>query len=380
MIWKNLTREKVRALFTLLSVVVAFTLYGMLASLSGLFSGEARYSEQNRIFILPKFATPLPLAHLEKIRAVEGVNSDYLTYLYNMLGYYQDPQNTFQQNAVDVDTFINNQSVTERFVWNQAELEAWRNNRTGVLIQQRVADEFRLKKGDTLPLVAPDVQKIDGTNFWEFEVMGIYDYSNPDEDPLQLFFHYDYFNESRVNNRDMVNAYVAIVDDPQQVDRIANEIDALFMNSGYETSSGTEDSLTRDYFRRLGNISFGINLILGAVFLTMLLVTGNSMAQGFRERVHEIGILKTIGFTGNWVLFLIVVEAALMLLMGGVLGLGIAWVIVEYGKTIIDDALYLSTGNVVLGFVIMLLMGLVVGGIPALRARRLTITDALGRG
>src|SRR5690606_15434464 len=99
------------------------------------------------------------------------------------------------------------------------------------------------------------------------------------------------------------------IEDPAQAERIGREIDAMFANSTYETRTGTEDSLTRDFFRRVGNMGFAIYLILGAVFLTMVLVTANTMIQAFKERVHEIGIMKTLGFTGSTLLTLIVAES-----------------------------------------------------------------------
>src|SRR5690606_37643481 len=171
-----------------------------------------------------------------------------------------------------------------------------------------------------------------------------------------------------------------IIAEPSQAERIGREIDAMFANSPYETQTGTEDSLTRDYFRRVGNMGFAIYSILGAVFLTMVLVTANTMIQAFRERTREIGVLKTLGFPGGTVFALILAEALVMLSVGGALGLGAAWFIIEYAKTQVTPLLYMSNANIAIGVALIVRVALVVGGIPALQARRLTITQALGRG
>jgi putative ABC transport system permease protein len=267
----------------------------------------------------------------------------------------------------------------DRYIYNREELENWATQRTGILIQRRIAEEFGLEVGDSFPLIAPGVQKEDGTNVWEFTVSGIYAYTNPDENPREAVFHYDYFDAARVENKGTVTYIVNVIESPAMAERIGQEIDAMFANSAYETQTGTEDSLTRDFFRRVGNMSVAIYLILGAVFLTMVLVTANTMIQAFKERVHEIGILKTLGFTGAAVLTLILAEALLILLIGGTIGLGISWYIIEIAKEQVTALFYLGASDIAIGFAIIIAVGLLVGAVPALQARRLTITQALGR-
>lgn len=379
LVWKNMTRKKVRAILTLLSVIVAFTLYGMLASLAGVFSGEMRFSADDRLFVTAKHGGPLPISHVDKIRTVEGIVPERLVWGMTIGAWYRDEQETFGLQARDADTGVASLKVGDRYVYDEAELENWRKNRIGILIQKRLADEYGLDVGDAMSLTTPGVQKEDGTNVWEFEVSGIYAYSDPDENPRQAIFHYDYFDENRATNKGNVGYIVNIIDNPDEAERIGREIDSLFANSGSETQTGTEDSLTRDYFRRVGNMGFAIYLILGAVFLTMILVTGNSMAQAFRERVHEIGLMKTLGFNDLKVFSLVLAESLLMLCIGGGIGLSIAWRIVEYAKAEITPLFYLSVQNVASGVVIMLVTGFVVGAVPALQAKRLTIVEALSR-
>jgi putative ABC transport system permease protein len=379
LIWKNMTRKKARATFTFFSVIIAFTLYGMLTALAGLFSGEMRFSADDRLFVTAKNGGFLPISYVDRIRNVDGIVSERLVWGSGIGVYYQDEQQMFGAQPRDAASTVKSLQAGDRYIYNLEELENWATTRNGILVQKRLADEYDLQVGDNFPLIAPGVKKEDGTNLWEFVVMGIYSYSNPDENPREAFFHYDYFDEARLENKGTVGYIVNIIADPDQAERIGQEIDAMFANSSYETQTGTEDSLTRDFFRRVGNMGFAIYLILGAVFLTMVLVTANTMIQAFKERVHEIGILKTLGFTGPAVLGLILAEALLILFIGGAIGLTIAWYIIEYAKVEVTELFYLGPADIAIGFGIIVIVGLVVGGVPALQAKRLTITQALGR-
>jgi putative ABC transport system permease protein len=379
LVWKNTTRRRVRAVLTLLSVIVAFMLYGMLASLAGVFSGEMRFSDDDRLFVTAKHGGLLPIAYTARIATVDGIVPERLESGIGFAAYVRDEREIFGLQAREVDTGIASFRAGDRYVYDDAELENWRENRTGILVQRRLAEEYDLQVGDALSLTSPGIMKSDGTNVWEFEVSGIYSFSDPDENPRQAIFRYDYFDENRVENKGMVGYIVNIIDNPDAAERIGREIDAMFANSAYETRTGTQDSLTRDYFRRVGNMGFAIYLILGAVFLTMILVTGNSMTQAFRERVHEIGVIKTLGFTDSIVFALILAESLLMLGVGGGTGLLAAWQIIELAKVEITPLFYLSTQNVVTGIAIIVTTGFVIGWFPAFAAKRLTIVEALNR-
>ncbi len=379
LVWKNMTRRKLRAILTLLSVIVAFTLYGMLSSLAGVFSGEMRFSADDRLFVTAKHGGPLPVSYVERIKTVEGIVPERLVWGMTIGAYFRDEQEMFGLQARDVDTGIASLKVGDRYILDDAELERWRENRVGILIQKRLAEEYDLEVGDRLPLTTPGVQKADGTNVWDFEVVGVYAYSNPDENPRQAIFSYEYFDENRVEDKGTVGYIVNIIDDPDDAERIGREIDAMFANSSFETRTGTEDSLTRDYFRRVGNMGTAIYLILGAVFVTMILVTGNSMTQAFTERIHEIGVLKTLGFTDVVVFALVLAESLLMLGIGGGIGLVLAWRIVELAQAEITPLFYLSPSNIATGVAIIVITGVAIGSIPAFQAKRLTIVEALSR-
>lgn len=381
LVWKNLLRKKVRAVFTLFSVVVAFTLYGMLTSLAGVFTGDARFSDEERLFVTPKYGGTLPVSYASRIATVDGIVADRVVWTASTGGaFYQNEQEMFDLQGRNADNLARSWQAGDRYLIGSDELENWARRRDGILVAQRIADEYDLSIGDRFPLTTPRFTKSDGTNTWEFIVLGIYDFRDEDEDPREAIFHYAYLDEARVDNKGTVGAFANVVDSPEMADRIAREIDAMFANSAYETETGTEDSLTRDYFRRVGNMGFAIYLILGAVFLTMVLVTANTMIQAFKERVHEIGVLKTLGFSGGAVFALILAEALLMLIVGGAIGLTIAYYIIEFAKQTITNMFYFGPDDFAVAILIVLAVGVVVGAAPAWKARRLTITDALGRG
>jgi putative ABC transport system permease protein len=158
--------------------------------------------------------------------------------------------------------------------------------------------------------------------------------------------------------------------------QMAGRIDELFMNSAYETESGTQDSLRRDYFKRIGNVTLISELILMAVFASMILVTGSSLLQSFNDRTREFGVLKALGYASSRICCLVVLESTLLMLAGGTVGLGIALTVVRLGSRQWDD-LRLSPEQLLQGYGLMLATGVIVGLVPAIRAQRLLAVEAL---
>jgi putative ABC transport system permease protein len=192
--------------------------------------------------------------------------------------------------------------------------------------------------------------------------------------------HYDYFEESRGRGKGLVSWYIVQVQDPSASPRVAREIDAQFSNSPFETETSTEKAFAQGFVNQIGNIGAIMTGVVTAVFFTMLLVTANTMAQSVRERTPEIGVLKTLGFTGGLVTMLILVESILITVIGGVLGMAGAYVTVEAAGGLVrqylpvwevpPDAWLKATG-------MMLALGLLAGALPAWQALRLPIVKAL---
>ncbi len=210
-------------------------------------------------------------------------------------------------------------------MWKIEEFRAYQQDPTGALVNLNLAQKYGWKVGDVIPITVPWLAKTDGTRVWNFTVRGIFHYKDPAESPRQILFHHEYLDEGRVDGRGTVGFIIAILNPGMDPAPFAAKVDELFMNSAAETTSGTQDALRRGYFKRIGNVSSIAYLILGAVFVSMLLVTGNSLVQSFAERTRELGTLKALGFQSSRVSALVMLESTLMMVVGGILGLTIAW-------------------------------------------------------
>jgi putative ABC transport system permease protein len=373
-VWSNLTRNRARLTFTLISIVSAFALYGMLAAISVFFQGGDRFSD-DRVWIQSKYNTPLTLAHVARINTLPGIATGEADYGTGTGGYYQNPNNPVGPVAVSRH-FSSEVDPTGRFVWKPEDFRAYQDDRTGALVNEFVARLYGWKVGDVIPITDPWLAKADGTQVWNFTIRGLFHYKNPEESPRQILFHHEYFDEARADGRGTVGFIVAILKPGMDPAPFAAKVDELFMNSSAETTSGTQDALRRGYFKRIGNVSFVAYLILAAVFISMLLVTGNSLMQSFAERTRELGTLKALGFQPSRVSALVMFESTMMMIVGGLFGLVIAWGVVK----IISKRMgfmEVSSGQIAFGVAMMLITGVIVGLTPAVRASRLSVVDAL---
>jgi putative ABC transport system permease protein len=235
--------------------------------------------------------------------------------------------------------------------------------------------------GDRIPIQATIWQRKDGSKTWEFTLEGIYEGAEEGTDTTQLFFRQDYLNEARAFGEGLVGWYVVRVADSDRAAPIAEAVDQEFANSPAETKTATERAFVQAFASQIGDVGRIVIAILGAVFFTILLVTGNTMAQSVRERLGELAVLKTLGFTGPKVLGLVLGEALALTVLGGGLGLLLGWGVVrgvDVGAFL--PAFYLRGRDLATGGVLVLLMGLAAGVLPAVRALRLDVVASLRRG
>ena len=257
----------------------------------------------------------------------------------------------------------------------------WMATRTGAIAGRKTAEKFGWKVGDRIPIQATIWVKADGTRTWEFDLVGIYDGIEKGTDTTQFFFRYDYFDEARAFAKGQVGWYVVKVDHPDQAVEVARKIDDEFANSPAETKAETEGAFVQAFAKQVGNIGAIMVAILSAVFFTILLVAGNTMAQAVRERTEELGVLKALGFANGQVLGLVLAESCFLSALGGFVGLGLAWFLISMGDPT-KGALpmfFLPTGDILLGMALVVALGLATGILPALQAMRLRIADALRR-
>jgi putative ABC transport system permease protein len=379
LIWSNLKRRKVRTIFTLLSIMIAFLLFGYLATIRMAFSMGVDVVGTDRLSTIHKTAIilPLPISYKERIVSVPGVEA--VTHLNWFGGVYQDPKNFFPQMAVDTDTYLD---MYPELVLPKEQVEAWKADQTGAIVGRATARKFGFKVGDRVPIQGTFFRKTDGSALWEFTVRGIYDGKEKGVDTSPFFFHYDYLKQAaRGGNLGTVGWYVLRIDDPKHTAEISKKIDTLFANSPAETKTQSEKALAQSFANQVGDVGRILTGILLAVFFTLLLVVGNTMAQAVRERTNEIAVLKTLGFTHGQALGLVLAESCLIAVLGGLAGLGLAWVLITFVGDLSGQlpVFYLPGRDAVLGVVFAILLGLVTGFLPALQAMRLRIAEALRR-
>jgi len=379
LIWAALFRRKTRTAFTLLSVVAAFLLFGLLNSVREAFASAGHsVAGASRLITISKvsFTMELPQSLLMRIQAVPGVAE--ATYANWFGGVYQDPKNFFPNEAVQPNFF----DVYPEFEMPASERQAFLATRTGAVVGASLAKRFHWKIGDKIPLQATIFPQKDGSNTWTFDLVGIFHVTNADEKAMEdaFFFNWKYFDEARQFGNGKVGWYIEKVAQPKDADRVAQAIDALSANSDHETKSQSEASFQAAFASQFADIGLIVGSIMGAVFFTLVLLTGNTMAQAVRERIPELAILKTIGFSNRSVLALVLAEAVLLLLLGGAAGLALADVAVSAIRARLGAGIPMMPVGLTIwleGLGLMALIGLLVGALPARRGMRLRIVDAL---
>jgi putative ABC transport system permease protein len=293
-------------------------------------------------------------------------------------GFYQDQKNFFMQCPVEPEEFL---EVVPEILLPEDQREAWLKTRTGAIVGRTTADRFGFEIGSKVPITTPIWYQKDGNNVWEFDIVGIYDGEEKGTDTSPMYFRYDYFDEARAGMEGYVGWYSIKVNDPDRAGEIAEMVDQEFANSSAETKTEPEGAFVQGWANQIGNIALIVAAILSAVFFTILLVTGNTISQSVRERTGELGVLKAIGFTNGQIMFFVLAESCLLSLVGGVVGLGLAWMMISGGDPTggMLPMFAFRTPDLLIGFGICLAMGLATGILPAWQAMRLAVADALRR-
>jgi putative ABC transport system permease protein len=375
----NLGRKKARTILTVLSIMIAFLLFGLLRSLAAAFDQGAEIAGEDRLVSINKISLiqPLPEAYLPKVNALEGV--DKATSANWFGGYYQDPKNQFPQFPIIAEDYF--EIYKEMIALPEEQMQAWKKNRIGVVIGKALVDRFKWKIGDRIPLMGMFPRE-GGSTTWEFVIEGIYEAKSKSADTSAMLMHYDYFDEARQYGKGDLGWLIIRVKDPKQSAKVAAAVDALFANSPAETKTSSEKDFAKSFAKQFGDIGLITTLILGAVFFTMLLVAGNTMAQSFRERIPELAILKTLGFSDQAVMIMVLAEAIVISLIGGLAGLFLAKFFISGAAESLAatlPGLNLSTTMMLFGVGLMFLFGLLTGIIPALQGLQLNIVAALRR-
>jgi putative ABC transport system permease protein len=381
LVWRNLLRRKVRTIFTLLSVFVAFILFGILMAIRVAFGGTITIAGAERLVMIDKISliNPIPLSYQQRIQSVEGVKD--VTHANWFGGIYQEPKNFFANMAVDPESWLR---IYPEVAMPEEQKKAWLANRTGAVVGIDTMKRFGWKLGDRIPLQGVIYQHPNRTP-WEFTIDGIYQSPEKGFDNSQFFFHYNYLNETireQAYGHDQIGWYVIKVADPTQSEALAQQLDAMFANSPSETKTSTEKAFVAGFAKQIGDIGKIMIWIASAVLFTILLVSANTMAQAIRERTNELAVLKTLGFSDGRILRMVLSESCLIAFLGGGLGLLLAWIAISFAGDPTHGMLpplYLGTTDVLIGFAIVGTLGIATGLVPALQASRMKIVDALRR-
>ncbi len=378
LIWSNLKRKKLRTTLTLLSIFVAFLLFGFLCAISDAFTVGVKMADADRLIVRHKVSLiqTLPISYNARIAQTEGVAA--VTHMTWFGGIYQDPKNMFPNFPVPPENFFD---LYPELTVPAEQREAWNKTRHGCIIGRALADRFKWKVGDNIPLTSPIWGEPANATQWDLEVCGIFDTTKKGADTSGLYFRYDFFDEARPRGKGEVGWYVVRTTDAALADGVAAKIDEQFANSPFETKAEPEGAFAAGFAQQIGDIGKILIAVLTAVFFTILLVAGNTMSQSVHERTEEIGVLKAIGFPGGLILFLVLAESVIIALLGGLAGLGLAWGMLAAGNPVpaILPVLEVPVSALYTGAALALGLGLATGLLPGFYALRLRTAAALRR-
>jgi putative ABC transport system permease protein len=378
LIWRSTYRHPMRTGLTVLGMAVAVLAFCLLRTVVAAWyagvdlSSPLRLVSRNSVSLL----FPLPLSYLSKIQAIPGIKN--VGYAYWFEGIYVDKKNFFPQFAMSLPGYL---EMYPEFMFNPEQKLAFIKDRRGAAAGRKLARRFGWKIGDNIVLT--------GTYFqgeYRLVLRAIYDGRDPNTDETQFLFHWDYVNEAMKKSApqmaDQVGWYLVQVERPDLAPVVSQEIDAAFKNSLAETLTETEAAFNLSFVEMTSSILLAIRVVSWVVIGVILVVLANTMAMNARERLGEYAVLKTLGFRPRHLAGLIVGESLLLSLVGGVLGLIFSIPVVGLFPKEVEQyfpGLYVSRPTMIVGLAAALGVGVLAAIVPAWRAARVGIAEALRR-
>jgi putative ABC transport system permease protein len=375
LIWMNVWRRRIRTTFTLLSVFIAFLLFGIVMTIRAAFSLGIDVAGLDRLVLINKVTLilPLPISYKARLQQIPGV--EVATHQTWFNGAYQEPTNVLSTIAVEPVEFL---EIYPEYKIPSEQAKNWLADRQGALVGRDLADRYGWQIGERITLISPLWQPKEP---WEFNLVAIYD-AESGVDKTQFFFRYDYLEENRAEGaQGTVGWYIIKITDPSQAVELGRTFDQAFANSGAETKTTTEKGFIESFAKQIGDIGAITIAISVTVLFMFTLVAASTMVQSVRERTNELAVLKTLGFADGMILTLVLAESLFITVVGGGLGLAVAWLFVQGGDPTggLLPIFVLPPKDIAIGVALMILMGLMAGVAPAMGAMRLRITDALRR-
>lgn len=377
LVWGSLTRSTTRTLLTLLSVVAAFLLFGMLDSVRIAFNSSASLAGADRLIVASKLSLtqPLPYSIINQVASAPSVRK--ASYGSWFGGVYRDSNQIFPNFAIGPDYL----DVYPEYRISPEQRRAFEAERTGAIVGASLAERHGWKIGDVIPLQSPMFPR-SGSSDWPLVLTGIFtiEDSKRRSEENQLLFHWGYFDEANDYVKSQIGWVVVKLDSADSAHATSRAVDRMTENSDHETRTQTEQAFNQAFARQFADVGTIVSSIMAAVFFTLLLLTGSTMAQAVGERTPELAVLKTVGFSGRSVMMLVLAESCMIALIGALLGLSAASLLMpgisqNAGGMVQLNAVLPQTWGV--GLLLGLSIGLVVGFLPARRALRLNIVDAL---
>lgn len=375
LVWAGVWRRPGRAVLTLLSIVNAFLLFGLLHGFASGLSHAQAEAHADMLFTTSRIggAEMLPVSLADRFQSTPGVRA--VSPLVSFDGFFQRPDQYVRAYAVYPQKIPETSPAMQI---DPAAVQAFRGSRDAMIVSDELMKRFGWKIGDHVPLTSALWLNKNGGRSWDFDIVGTF--ASPSSLVLRnsLMIDYDYLDQSRTKSAGMANAFLVRVADPMKAGQVGAALDALTRNSPYETKSESEAQYARDEVQGIGDVGFLVNSIVGAVFFTLLFCVGGVMSQSARERTRDVGVLKALGFSDRGVLALVLGEAALVCVSAALAGLLIAGWLFPIGARVVGFTAVRQGPVFVDGLALALLLALASGLPPALRALRLPVIDALG--
>ncbi len=373
LIWSGMWRKPGRTALTLLQVAVAFALFGILQGMKTGVEHSVAETRADLLFVGPaEFGgAALPLAYLERLRSIPGITQ--VSFADGLVGTYQKPTQTVFALAIEPSVFWES-AVPTLFQILPKDLDALTRTRDGALITADIARKYGWHIGDRIPLTS-NTLKEDGTGTWSFQIVGTVTDHEPGEASL-IVINYAYLDEARVLAKGTVRNFYTIIADPKRAAELSDTIDKTFANSSNETKTASFRENAQQQMRSIGDLDFLIRSIVGAVLVALLFSTTTMMMQTIRERTPELAVLKTLGFSDRTMFAMVVAEGVVVCVVAALIGLGLATVVFPYAAKFIPG---LSMPAIVIGFGVIgaVIVAVVSAALPAARAARLQVVDAL---
>jgi putative ABC transport system permease protein len=372
LVWAGIWRKPGRAVLTLLSVVNAFLLFGVLQGFASGLNHAVAETHADVLLSLSRISTePLPVAQIAQIRMVQGVRA--ATPMVPFISTYRTPTSIVPADAVDPSQIL---AVDPGLTIPPSMIAALQRDRTGAIVSRLLASRFGWKVGDRVPLRALTVTNRDGSPTWPVDIVGVFSSKGGTLFKNAMLINFDYVDQGRTTNAGTAPVFVIRIDDPNHAGPVAASIDKLFANSAHETKTATVRQIAQNNLKQIGDIGLVINAIVAAVFFALLFSVGALMMQSVRERTPELAVLKTLGFTDRGLMGLILAESLTFCLVSAAIGLGLAAMLFPVARQLIG--FNIQAGPLMLvGLALAVGLALISGLPPAIRAMRLQVVDAL---